>query len=147
MSGLQRHLEQSTFLDEILDDDEDIGYCSDEESSKADNYMQLVLLGTQEISNIDDGDDIAICDNQQMGMRRVSRILSWQDIGKFSAAQEIFHGTCGPQFSTTDVDIEVLQKCFDTVLMQHTVKETKKYAHQKITKSVIPFIFCARTTK
>jgi hypothetical protein len=71
-----RHLEQSTFLDEISDDHDVSGYSSDEESFEGDDYMQLVLLGTHEIGNID-GDDIAICDNQQMGMRRVSRILSW----------------------------------------------------------------------
>lgn len=83
--------------------------------------MQLVLLGIHEVSNID-GYDIAICDNQQMGMRKVSRILeNW----KIQCCTEMFHGICGPQFRTSDVDTELLQKCFDIVLTQYTVKETK----------------------
>jgi hypothetical protein len=90
------------------------------------------VLGTREISKSDDGDDIAICDNEQMKMGTVSRILSWQDIETFSAAQKMFHGICGPQFSTSDVDTEGLQKCFNIILMQHTIKETKSMHIRKL---------------
>jgi hypothetical protein len=41
-------------------------------------------------------------------MGRVSRVLSWQDIGTFSAAREMFHGTGELSFSTSDINIEVL---------------------------------------
>jgi hypothetical protein len=59
-------LEQSEYLDGILDDDEISGYSSNEESSECDDYMELVFPGTHEISNNDDADDIVKHDDGQM---------------------------------------------------------------------------------
>jgi hypothetical protein len=42
--------------------------------------------------------------------------------------------------------VEMLQKCLDIVLMQHTVKDTNKYARQQA-KIVTPFTFFSRIRK
>jgi hypothetical protein len=42
--------------------------------------------------------------------------------------------------------VEMLQKCLDIDLMQHTVKDTNKYAWQQA-KIVTPFTFRSRITK
>jgi hypothetical protein len=81
--------EQRALLDEIS------AYSSNKESSEDDDYTQLVLPGTHEISDSDDG-DIATRDDEQMGMGGVSGIFSRQDIGTFSATQETFCGISGP---------------------------------------------------
>jgi hypothetical protein len=58
------------FLDEILDDDNDkiSEYSSDEDNTKGDGYMQLVLPGTNKISDSDDGDNTVTKYDEQMGM-------------------------------------------------------------------------------
>jgi hypothetical protein len=43
--------------------------------------------------------------------------------------------------------VEVFEKLFDIVLMQHTVEETNRYAQQKIAKSTTPFTFHSRIRK
>jgi hypothetical protein len=50
--------EWSAFLDEILDDNKSSEYSSEEESSKGDDYMQLLLPRTHKIKDSVDGDDM-----------------------------------------------------------------------------------------
>jgi hypothetical protein len=141
-----KDLEQRAQLNKVLDD-KISAYSSNEESSEDDDYTRLVLPGTHEISDSDDG-DIATHDDEQMGMGGVSGIFLWQDIGTFSATQETFCGICGSQFDVSDLDVvEVFEKFFDTVLMQHITEGTNRYAQQKIAKNVTPSTFCSRIRK
>jgi hypothetical protein len=61
---------------EILDNDAISGYVSDGESSKGDDYMQLMLPGTYKINGSKNGGDIATYGTEQMVMEAVSRSFS-----------------------------------------------------------------------
>jgi hypothetical protein len=103
--------------------------------------MQLVLPGTHEISD-SEARDMVIREDEQMGMGGVSGIFSWQNIGTFSATQETFCGICAPQFNAKNLDgVEVFEKFFEKVLIEHIVEETNRYAQQQIAKVSLPSHF------
>jgi hypothetical protein len=85
-----------------------------------------------------------IARNRTCKIGRLSSKFVWENIDSFSASRETFCNVYGPQFDTTELDVmSAFENIFDTALVQLTVEEANRYAHQEISKSIRPLTFCS----